>query len=573
MILLFLFNSAQTWPAGKSAEPFGSKDAVRGGELSLRVNDFPKSFNYFVNNASDASEVFAAVYDTLLEMDPTTLEFQPLLAKSWTISKDKKEFTFILDPSAKWADGKPVTAEDVKFTYDVIMDTNNMTIVQRMGYSRFYPPVILDSHSIKFTAKMVHFNNFVNLAGFTVLPKHLFEGKDFNKSFNMNLPAGSGPYILSEVREGRYYTLTRRKDYWADSLPSHRGTYNFERIKYKVIRDDNVAFEGFKKGDFDIIADDISAKRWATETGSEPFQKNWIVKHKVYNYYPRGFSGIALNLRKPLFQDIRVRKALFMLLDRKDLIEKIMYNQYEPLSSYWPSLYGPKGGNNPVSYDPEKAKKLLREAGYTKLDREGYLINKKGERMEFTLSYSGDSFEKHLTLYADSCRQAGVKINLELLSWATLLKKMEQYNFDSLIIAWSTSLFEDPEQLWHSRYADVPGGSDLPGFKNKKVDAYIDSLPPLFDADERINIIKNIDKIIYEETPYILMWGANYSRLLYKNIFGMPKTFLSKYGSTHDVINYWWFDPEKEKKYDEAKKNNIPLPPEPVEVYYDKLAK
>lgn len=551
------------------SEPFGEAKVEKGGLLTLHTSVFPKSFNYYVNNAAEVNTVFSLVYDSLMEIHPTTLEYQPLIAESWKISDDKKVFTIKIDPRAKWSDGKPITTEDVKFTYDVIMDPKNLTSVPRLFISRFNAPEVVDKYTINFTAKTVHYNNLVHLASFNVLPKHLFSGKDFNKSFTMNLPGSSGPYILSEVKEGRYYILKRRKDYWADILPHHRGMYNFNTIKFKVILDDNVAFEAFKKGEFDIF-DSISAKRWVTETNSEHFQKNWIVKQKVYNYAPQGFQGMAFNLRRPLFQDLRVREAIFHLIDRKTLLDKIMYNQYLPLSSYWPSLYGSNQANYPVNYNPEKAKKLLNEVGYTRLDKDGYLINQKGERLEFTVYYVGESFEKHLTLMAETCKQSGVKFNIEMLSWATLLKKAEEYNFDLLTIAWTGTLFDDPEQLWHSKHLSEAGGNNLPGYKNEEVDRLIDSMPPIFDASKRIEIIKKIDSIIYKDVPYVLFWGANYSKIFYKNIFGMPKTVFSKY-SSGDVIAYWWFDPAKQKLYQEAVKKNKTLPAEPVEVYYDKI--
>ena len=222
-------------------------------------------------------------------------------------------------------------------------------------------------------------------------------------------------------------------------MPHHRGTYNFDRIKFKVIRDDNVGFEAFKKGEFDIFYE-YTAKRWVNETNSERFQKNWIVKQKIFNYAPLGFQGFAFNMRKPPFNDLRVRQAICYLFDRKTLLDKLMYNQYQPLTSYWPSLYGNSPANFPINYEPEKAKQLLKEAGYTRLDKEGYLINGKGERLEFSLIYSQMSMEKHFTYFAETCKQAGVKVNLELLSWATLMKKTDEYKFEMISAAWSSSV-------------------------------------------------------------------------------------------------------------------------------------
>lgn len=543
--------------------------SVKTEELTLHTSEFPKSFNAYVNNSTDASQVFDLVYATLMEVDDETLEFQPLIAESWSISPDQKEITVKINPIAKWSDGAPITAEDVKFTYDVIMNPENLTSVMRMYIGRLNPPEIIDERTVKFTAKTVHYKNLEVVAGFNILPKHLMEGKDFNKEFNMSLPGGSGPYDLTEVKEGRYYVLTRKENYWADQLPHRKGTYNFKRVRFRVMNP-VVAFEAFKKGEFDIY-DEITAKRWVEDTNSEHFQKNWLVKQKIYNYAPRGFSGMALNMRRPPFDDLRVRRAIAHLLNRELILETIMYGEYTPLTSYWPYLYEKGEESNPlIAFDPEQTKDLLREAGYDRLDQTGYLVNKDGRRLEFSVAYVSEDSEKYLTVFVEDCKNAGVKVNLERYSWATLIKKIDQYDFDAVTIGWSGVLFPDPEQLWHSRHVDEPGGSNLPGYRNPEVDRLIDSLPPIFDVAKRTAIIKEIDRIIYEDVPYLLLWEADYSRIFYKNIFGRPKTVFTKYGS--GIISNWWIDPEKVESYRQAVKSRQPLPAEPAEIRYDDYA-
>jgi len=546
--------------SGSQPKPFN------GGQLTLHISEFPKSFNAFVNNSTDAAQVFDLVYTSLLDLDENTLEYKPLIAESCTVSENKKEFTVKINPAARWSDGTPITAADIKFTYDTIMNPNNLTSVMRLYLSRLQPPEIIDDYTVKFTAKTVHYKNFEMIAGFNVLPKHLMEGKDFNKAFNMSLPGGSGPYDLTEVKEGRYYVLTRKKDYWADQLPHRKGTYNFEKIKFKVMSPDT-AFEAFKRGDFDIYTE-ITAKRWMEDTKTEHFQKNWIVKQKIYNYAPRGFQGLALNMRRPIFQDLRVRTALAHLLNREQILEKIMYNEYRPLSSYWPSLYEKGEQSNPVlAYDPAKAKELLKEAGYNRLDQDGVLVNDQGKRLEFSISYVQQDSERFLTVFVEDCKRAGIKVNLKRMSWATLIKDMDKYDFDTVMIGWSGTLFPDPEQLWHSKHAEEIGGSNLTYYRNPEVDRLIDSLPAIFDVEKRNRIVKQIDRIIAKDVPYLLFWEADYSRIFYKNIFGMPKTVFAKYAS--GIIKYWWFDPEKAAKYEKAVKERTALPAEPVEIRYD----
>jgi microcin C transport system substrate-binding protein len=567
LILVILAVIGAVWLLQSASKPRSSGSRrVEGGQLTLQTSVFPKTFNAMVSSEAYSSAVFELVYDALLDRDYNTLEYRPLIAESWTVSDDKKEFTFKIDPRAKWSDGQPITAADVKFTYDVIMNPQNLTSVMRLYYGRLNPPEVIDTRTVKFTTKTVHYKNFEMLAGFTVLPEHLMAGKDFNKDFHMSLPGSSGPYRLSEVKEGRYYVLTRRKDYWADVLPHFKGSYNFAKIKYKVM-EPNVAFEAFKRGDFDIY-DEITPKRWVTETNSEPFLKNWIVKRKVYNDIPRGFRGLALNLRKPVFKDHKVRQALMHLFDRETIINKLMYGEYRPLNSYWQSFLG-EHANSEFVYDPTAAKRLLSEAGYRALNQAGFLVNSSGQQLEFTVFYVSEESEKYLTLYKEACKKAGIKVNLQRLSWATLIKQTDEYKFDAVEIGTTGTLSPDPEQLWHSKHCDEVGGSNLSGYKNPEVDRLIDSLPAIFDAKQRLTIIKQIDRRIYQDIPYLLFWESDNSKIFYKNIFGMPETVFSKY--TSGVIRYWWYDPGKVKKYREAVKARRALPAEPVEVYYDEV--
>lgn len=543
--------------------------AVDTGQLTLHTSEFPKSFNAYVNNSTDASQVFNLVYATLMELDDETLEYQPLIAESWNISPDQKEITVKISPAAEWSDGVPITAEDVRFTYDVIMNPENLTSVMRMYVGRLDPPEVIDEHTVKFYAKTVHYKNLEVVAGFNILPKHLMEGKDFNKEFNMSLPGGSGPYDLTEVKEGRYYVLTRKADYWADDLPHRQGTYNFKRIRFRIMNP-VVAFEAFKKGEFDIFTE-ITAKRWMKDTDSEHFEKNWLIRQKIYNYAPRGFQGLALNTRRPLLQDLRIRRALAHLLNREMILDKILYGEYQPLTSYWPYLYEKDEESNPLlEFNPNLARNLLQEAGYDRLDQAGYLVNSAGRRLELTIAYVSEESEKFLTVFIEDCKKIGVKVDLERYSWATLIKRIDQYEFDAVMIGWSGTLFPDPEQLWHSRHIDAPGGSNLPGYQNPEVDRMIDSLPGIYDPMKRAEIIKAIDRIIYQDIPYLLFWEADYSRVFYKNIFGRPETVFSKYGS--GIIKHWWIDPEKAERYEQAVKSRQALPAEPVEIYYDDYA-
>jgi microcin C transport system substrate-binding protein len=274
-------------------------------------------------------------------------------------------------------------------------------------------------------------------------------------------------------------------------------------------------------------------------------------------------------MRKPLFKDVRVRKAICLLQNRRILLDKLAFKQYLPLRSYWPSANINPKENPVIRYNPREALKLFAEAGYDRVDKDGFLINKKGQHVEFTISYTGESFERYLTVFKEDCAKSGVRVNLQLLSWATLLKKADQFSFDTMVVAWSGELFPDGEELWYSKHANEPGGLNYAGYQNHEVDRMIDSMKGNFNAKEREKVIKKIDALIYNDYPYMLQWGANFSRVYYWNKFGMPKTVLSRLNDWSGALSYWWYDPVRAERLKNAMHQNKSLPKETVNVFYD----
>jgi microcin C transport system substrate-binding protein len=247
------------------------------------------------------------------------------------------------------------------------MDKKNNTAVFRIGMSRFQEPVVIDSKTIEFTANSIHWNNFDEIAsGIFILPKHIMEGKDFNK-INDEFPVTSGPYRLAEAKPGRYVKMVRRGDYWQRAYPFNKGRYNFDEVYFKVYTEEAIGLQAMIKGDMDIYPV-YKAATWVKEATGEKFDKNWIVRQRIYNQKPIGFQGWAMNIRRDVFKDVRVRKAIAHLVDRKTMIEKLAYNEYEATNSYYPDYYlGEEKKNNPneiIEFDPDKARELLKEAGW-----------------------------------------------------------------------------------------------------------------------------------------------------------------------------------------------------------------
>jgi microcin C transport system substrate-binding protein len=552
------------------ANPIASPYAVVGDEISIYAGQYPKSLNYYLDNNSFTAEVFGALFETLLSMDPITLEYEPGLAEKWSISDDKKTFIFTIDKRARWSDGRPITAADVKWTFDAILDPKNLTGPHKVSLERFESPVVMDPYTIRFTAKDVHWMNLGSAGGFHIMPRHIFENSDFNK-VNFELPVVSGLYTIDQINEGLFLTLKRRNDWWNRHAKRFQGTGNFQIMKFKFFAERENAFEAFKKGQIDLFPV-YTSRLWVNETKGEKFEKAWIVKQKIHNSKPVGFQGFAMNSRKPPFDDIRIRKAMAHLLDREKMNSALMYSQYFMHRSYVEDLYDKKHPcpNQLMAFDKAKARALLKESGWEVNPSTGYL-EKNGVKFSFKFLTRAASTDKFLAIYAEDLKDVGIELIIDRKDWAAWARDMDEFNYEMTWAAWSSGFFKNPESMWSSKEAERRSGNNITGFKDKTVDELIEQQKSIFDINKRNEIYRRIDAIIYQAHPYALLWNIDYTRLLYWNKFGTPQTVLSKYGDESSAYWYWWIDPDSKADLEDSIPAGFPLPPREPSVDFDDL--
>ncbi len=550
--------------------PIASPDAVVGGEISIFAGPSPKSLNYYLDNNTLTLQVFGSMFETLLSSNPITLEDEPGLAKRWAISADKKSFTFYLDPDARWSDGSPITAEDVKWTYDAIMDPKNLTGVHKVALERFEPPKLLDKHTIRFTAKEVHWDNLLTAGGFYILSKKTYGGLDFNK-INFSFPVVSGLYRIGELSEGVFLTLERRSDWWNRGDIRFKNTGNFQTLKFRFFAERENAFEAFKKGLIDIYPV-YTARIWVNETRGKKFDKNWIIKQKIFNQNPIGFQGFAMNMRKPPFNDLKVRKAMAHLLDRRKMNSTLMYSQYFLHKSYFEDLYSKSNPcpNELISKNKSRARALLAEAGWQVNPKTGFL-EKNGQRFTFKFLTRSASAEKFLAIYAEDLKDVGIELVIDKKDWAAWARDMDEFNYQMTWAAWSSGVYKNPEGMWASKEAVRKSGNNITGFRDATVDQMIEKQKTIFQIQKRNAIYRQIDQIIYKTHPYVLLWNINYTRLLYWNKFGMPGTVLSKFGDERSAYSYWWYDEDSSADLTDAMQAGEALPPKDPKIYFDDM--
>ena len=550
-------------------DPHASPEAVQGGEVIVNLGPSPKSFNYYLDTSFQGGLIFGNLYESMLVMNSSSFEYEPAVAEKWSISEDKKTFTFWIDPAARWSDGRPITAHDVKWTYDAIMNPEHLTGPHKIDLERFDPPIVIDDRTIRFQAKTVHWQNLGAAGGLLIMPKHAYAKLDFNK-INFEFPVTSGPYRLGRYEEGIFLDMERRVDWWARKYLRYQHINNFDTIKFKFFAERENALEAFKKGKIDIYPVN-TARFWVKETKGEKFDKNWVIKQKIYNHQiSLQFQGFAMNMRKPPLNDLRVRRALAMLVDRRKMNRTIMYSQYEMLNSYYTDLYDKKHPcpNEIIELDKPTARQLLTDAGWKANPATG-ILEKNGQPFVIRFLTRAANTEKFLSIFAEDLKDVGIDLIIDRKDWAAWAKDMDEFNFQMTWAAWGAPIFKNPESSWSSKEADRRGGTNITGFKDAVVDGLIEEQKSIFDVHKRNEIYRRIDQIIYKEFPYVLLWGLDYTRLLYWNKFGMPDWVLPKNLSEYSSLSYWWLDEDSVADLEDAVSNGDTMPPRPAVIRFD----
>lgn len=549
--------TGQGWETNTDFDLVGDPRALKGGVFRDHLQDYPGTLRMEgpESNSSFNYSVTTMAYESLLGLHPTTLEYMPALATHWQVSDDKMTFRFRLNPNARFSDGQPVTAEDVVATFDFMMDSTLQSPSNQLVFGKLERPKAESKYIVSIRAKELNWRNFLYFSGMRIFPAHVLKtvnGEKYLKEYNYKLLPGSGPYTILEadIDRGRSITARRRKDYWGEKARANVGSGNFDELRFVVVRDENLAFEMFKKGELDAFPIG-RARQWVEELNFEQIQRGLIQKRKIFNNEPHGFSGFALNTRRAPFDDIRMRKALTLLLNRPQLIEKIMFNQYEPENSYYAYTPYENPANPKNQYNPEEALKLLAEAGWDKRDAQGRLV-KNGVPLQLELLYTTQTFEPHLTVYQEDLRRVGITLNLRLITPETQFQMINERRFQMSLQAWGGLLFPNPETSWHSKLADVDNTNNITGFKDKRVDQLLVGYDKMFDTEDRIRAIKEIDGILANSYQYILLWGAPNTRVVYWNKFGAPPGYLSRIGDYTAIWMMWWIEPQKERALQEA---------------------
>jgi peptide/nickel transport system substrate-binding protein len=469
---------------------------VTGDWLVRRINAEPATLNPVTASDAYESVINSYVYESLLDLDNSTLEHIPELAESWTISEDKRQYTFVLKQGLHWQDGQPLTTEDVLYSFDRARDPEVDAPHLRNYYKDLVDVEVLDDRTVRFTYAFPYFKALDMIGGLSIIPEHLFEDGDFNTHPAGRAPMGSGPYRFVRWDTGKEIVLERYPDYWGRK-------HYIDRIVFKIISDETVALQVLKKQEIDYMG--LSPIQWERQTGSSDFKKNF----NKLRFPAQSYSYIGWNQKRPAFADKRVRRAMTMLVDRESFVKNLWYGLGTVVSGNF-FIDSPDYDKTiePWPYDPKAASDLLAEAGWVDTDDDG-LLDRDGVPFRFEFTYPSGSVtgEQLSTMLKESLDKVGIDMSIRQLEWALFTQLLDDRNFDAVTLAWVLPVFADPYQVWHS--SQVERGSNYIGFVSREADRIIEDARSEFDREKRAAMYRRFHRILHEEQPYTFLFNRN----------------------------------------------------------------
>jgi microcin C transport system substrate-binding protein len=562
------------WETNSPGPSIADPNAIRGGMLRYAISSYPPTIRTDGPNSSlsTLSDIHGLIYERLLGYDSTLGRYTPGLATHWQVGEDRRTFRYRLNPDARWADGRPITSDDVLATIEHLQNPDRQMPSTNQFWNNLVESVqIIDRLTVEIRVHEPRWRNMLSIsAGLAIYPAAYIrmDGETYLNEWNWKLPPGSGPYELREddIRLGRSITLRRRDNYWDEDNPSMRGVYNFDAIRMEVVRDAELIYQKFLAGELDVHIIN-TGQRWVEEVEQEyAVQMGWIQRRRIWNRSPSGYGGYCFNMRNPPFDNRNVRLAVTHLFNREELFSKYFFYQYEYMDSYFPGQDWARPDAEPVRFNPHEARRLLRAEGWER-DRSGRLVRKDDgtpfPKLTFELAGDSSSALRIHNLFRDTLwREAGIEMELKQVDSASLSKRVWEHQFQLVYWFWTASLYPNPEFPFHSRFAHQTQSSNLAGIQIPEVDELVVDYQFEFDYDRRVEMLQRVDKLVFDEHPYALAWYTPSFRLMYWDKFGHPDEYASRFGShLNNVIAFWWFDPEKAKRTEAnqaARKPNYP---------------
>ena len=568
-------------PSGFTHFPWVNPDAPKGGEIALTALGSFDSFNPFILRGTAAVGV-GNIYDTLLvrNADEQTAEYGHLV-ETIELPADRKGVAFELREAARWHDGRPVTADDVVWTFNTLRQHGRP--FYRAYWGDVSEVVAEGPRRVVFRFRTDENRELALILGdIAVLPRHHWEGRDFTRP-SLDIPLGSGPYRIERFEPNRSVVYRRVPDWWAANLPTGRGQHNFDVQRYEYFRDSTVAFEAFKAGQIDFRTENV-ARDWATGYDFPAARRGLVIRDEIRHEIPTGMQAFAMNQRRPLFQDARVRRALIEVFDFEWMNANLFYGAYARTTSYFSNsdfaATGlPQGrereilerfrgripdavfteeyrlpvtdgsGNNREGL--RRALDLLRQAGWTVRDRR--LVNAQGQRFEFEILLSSPSFERVALPYTQWLDRLGITARVRTVDPAQYQVRMDAFDYDMTVdvIGQGFSPGNEQRDYFTCAKARENGSQNIAGFCDPVIDELVELVIGAPNREELVQRTRALDRVLLHGNSVIPNWHSRTFRIAFWDRFGRPANN-PRYGLGFPTG--WWIDRAKDTALQAARR-------------------
>ena len=563
------------YPAGFAHFDWVNPKAPKGGDFSLvpplRITNFDK-YNPFILKGTSPPGLSTLMFETLLTgtLDEPTTAYG-LLAEDIEVAADKLSVTFRLHPQARFHNNDPVMAQDVKHSFDMLM-SKQASPQFRVRFGDVKEAVVLAPRVVRFDFKTTSAELPILVGGIPVFSRAWGGGKPFDQIVT-DVPLVSGPYKVGRVNFGRDITYQRDPNYWGRDLNVRRGTFNFDRITYKIYRDLTAQAEAFKAGEFDYIQV-FRAQEWARVYTGKKFDSGELTRKVLPTKNAGDFQGFLINTRRDKFKDARVREALGLAFDFEWINRRLSYNSFarvngffnasdfeakglpqgdelavlEPLRGKLPAKIFDEDIPRPPSTLPPgslranllKAKQLLADAGWT--HRDNALRNAKGEPYALEFLDSGGQ-ERMLAPYTQALAKLGIRADYRKADFALIQKRLDVYDYDlfTVRIPGDESPGSELFDRFGSKSADTEGGSNLIGVRDPTVDYLVNLAVSSTTRPELIARLRALDRVLRHGFYVVPQYFSNTFRVAYRSgKFEQPSVAPSYYQAEDWIIRTWW---------------------------------
>ncbi len=563
-------DGALKYPANFEKFEYASASAEKGGELILHdIGSFDK-MNPFTLKGTPPFGLEQYLFEPLAvaSLDEPFSQYG-LIASDINVADDRLSVIFTINKHARFSDGQPITAEDVKFTIDTLKSD-----AVHPFYPNYYKDIdraeVLDESRVVFHFKQVNRELPLIAGQISVMSRSFYQKHGFD-SDKIIIPVGSGPYIVASYNQGRSITYRRNPNYWAVNHPTRKGMYNFDKITVKYYKDQTVAVEAFKAGEFDSMQVNI-AKQWVRDMAGPRFNNNQIIKKKFSHKNNAGLQGFVMNSRRPVFADRVVRKAVGMAFDFSWVNKSLFYGQYKRNNSYFSNSYlaaeglpsddelsllvpfgdilpedvftKPMGGDDSghkggIRAQLRDAAILLKDHGWILQD--GILTNSDGVKLTFEIILSNQSFERVMAAFTENLKKIGIEARYRTIDPTLYADRINNFDFDMCVFVYGQSLSPGNEQrnFWYSESASQNGSRNLAGIKNKVVDYLVDKIIYADNKRQLTAACKALDRVLWYGYYLVPNWYADSYRVVYHNKFNIPEN-MPKYYNYSQFQMTWW---------------------------------